>query len=87
MPTPEQVEFWLREMRTPSLLTEVVKRFDATCDRILPERGLLEFAKAGDEAKLRAALRDEEEDEREADRSYWKPLKKELERLRMEARR
>jgi len=32
--------------------------------------------------EVRTLLRDEEEREREADRYYWKPLKKELEKWR-----
>ena len=40
-------------------------------------------------ARLRrvAALRDEEADEREADRRYWAPLRSDLERMRHRLRR
>ncbi len=85
-PTPEQVHFWLLEMRTPSLLFEVARRFAAACNDLLPRRGLLATAQTGDEAALQAALREEEEHEREADRLYWLPLRQELERLRRAAR-
>jgi hypothetical protein len=43
---------------------------------------LLEHAAAGSESRLVAALRAEEEVERDADRRYWAPLKRELEQLR-----
>lgn len=40
-----------------------------------------------DEPSLRDDLRDEEERERALDRAYWKPLRAELEALRMASRR
>jgi hypothetical protein len=53
------------------------------CSHVTAEiRPLLASAIAGDEAALTAALREEENREREADRAYWQPLKKELEQLR-----
>lgn len=42
---------------------------------------------AGSEELLKATLREEEDAEREADRHYWAPLKRELEQLRREHRR
>lgn len=57
------------------------------CESLAVRRPLLESALARDEATLRAALHLEEEREREADRLYWEPLKRELERLRHETRR
>lgn len=81
-PTSEQIDFWLRELRTPSLLIEVAARFPEECGRAAAERDLLAFARAGDEPALQAALQDEQNRERDADRQYWIPLRKELERLR-----
>jgi hypothetical protein len=84
--TPEQVAFWLRELRTPRLLLEAAERFPDTCQHAVGSRPLLSHALAGDEAALLAALNEEERREREADREYWKPLRMELEKLRHERR-
>jgi hypothetical protein len=48
---------------------------------------LLWAALAADEEAVRRALDAEQELERTADREYWTPLKRELERLRAENRR
>jgi len=80
---PDQVRFWLREMRTPSLLIDNVRNWPAAARETLPIRPLLAHALEGDEAALEAALKNEEETERLRDRDYWLPLKRELERLRM----
>ena len=86
-PSQAQVDFWLREMRTSLLLIEVAAHFPADAERLGAERSLLSLARAGDEAALGAALKDEEGREREADQAYWAPLRKELERLRHERSR
>jgi hypothetical protein len=80
--TAAQVEFWLREMRTPALLVEAARLFPQACARLVSERALLALARDGADTELRKALRDEEEREREADRRYWEPLKREIEELR-----
>ncbi|HEX7450046.1 MAG TPA: hypothetical protein VF306_20970 [Pirellulales bacterium] len=85
-PSDEQLDFWLKEMRTASLLIALAERFPDRCGAALSERSLLLIAQTGDEVALEAALRDEEAAERAADRAYWEPLKRELERLRREAR-
>jgi hypothetical protein len=54
----------------------------ANLARLQTARPLLEYAAAGSEPRLVAALRAEEEVERDADRRYWAPLKRELEQLR-----
>jgi len=81
-PTPEQIEFWLRELRTPALLVDVARHHADPFRRIVAQRPLLTFALEGDESALAEALRSEENQEREADRRYWEPLKRTLERLR-----
>ena len=48
----------------------------------MKQRPLLELAVTGKEKDLNEALLEEEKTEREADREYWLPLKKELEQLR-----
>lgn len=86
-PTPEAVAFWLRELRTPELLLEAAGTHGPACQGLVAERALLAFALSGNGTQLAAALKSEEEREREIDREYWKPLRTELERLRGERRR
>lgn len=81
-PTPEQVAFWLRELRTSQHLVDVARRFPAECRQELVHRELLALARVGDEAGLETALETEQHREREADRVYWAPLNQEPERLR-----
>lgn len=45
-------------------------------------RPLLRSAIQGNREKAQSFLKDEEDKEREADRNYWMPLKKELEEWR-----
>jgi hypothetical protein len=81
-PTPEQVRFWLRECRTPSLLAEIVKDHPDEAAAAQQTRPLLSLASGDDLAPLSDALAGEEQRERDCDREYWGPLKKELEQLR-----
>jgi hypothetical protein len=81
-PTPEQVQFWLRECRTPSLLAEIMKDHPDEAAAARQTRPLLSLASDGDLAPLSDALDAEEKRERDCDREYWAPLKKELEQLR-----
>ena len=66
---------------------DVLLAFPAERERIAPERALLRLAAAGASHRLAAALLEEQEREREADRAYWQPLKEELGRLRRERRK
>jgi hypothetical protein len=79
--------FWLRELRTPSILIDVAGSATDVSAALVAERPLLAAALAGDTAGVEAGLAAEEAREREADRSYWAPLRQELERLRLERRR
>lgn len=81
-PSAEQVDFWLREGRTPALLREVASAHSESVKRLVAKRPLLESSTLHDEQRLEEALEAEEKLEREADREYWKPLRQELERLR-----
>jgi hypothetical protein len=81
-PSRVHVNFWLRELRSPELLVETTSRFPAAANRNLALRPLLEYALEGDLKAIEQALGEEEQSERMADRSYWRPLKVELERLR-----
>ena len=81
-PSRERIDFWLRELRTPSLLIEVVHAHADLARERASRRLLLEAALASDEAAVEVGLNDEEQREREADRAYWSPLRAELEELR-----
>ena len=86
-PGRPQVEFWLRELRTPELLVDVVRAHPAACRRVIPDRALLAVAAEGELAALELALEQEEREERERDRAYWLPLRRELESLRHRSER
>src|SRR5438128_8333786 len=77
-PTPQQINFWLLELRTPELLIELVATRKLPA-RLTLKRPLLKLAQEGKEMELAKALLEEERMEREADRKYWIPLKAELE--------
>lgn len=83
-PNDRQIDFWLRETRTPSLLIEICRRWPELAESLKQERPLLRFASAGDERALEDELFAEERIEREKDRQYWRPLKAEIERFRHE---
>ena len=80
-PNPAQVKFWLQELRTPELLTEVARANAALCRRLVSGRPLLAHATT-DAAALERALTAEETAEREQDKIYWLPLRRELEKMR-----
>jgi hypothetical protein len=79
---PSQIRFWLQELRTPELLTELAQRHPAAVRRLIPKRPLLARAALGEAKELEQALTAEESLERERDRLYWFPLRAELEKLR-----
>ena len=81
-PNAAQKKFWLRELRTPELLVEVAQANPALCRRLLPGRRLLAHAAGGKITPLERALLAEETRERQRDKQYWRPLLKELEKLR-----
>ena len=81
-PTPAQIRFWFRELRTPQLLVELAASHRALCRRLSSKRPLLHHAAAGRLPELERGLAEEEAAERERDRVYWGPLRRELEILR-----
>ncbi len=80
--TRAQVRFWLRESRTPEVLVELAQSNAALARRLAAARPLLGHAIAGNRAGLDRALAAEAATERERDRIYWLPLRRELEALR-----
>ncbi len=81
-PTRQQIRFWFRELRTSGLLIELAAAQNRLPADLVRKRPLLKLVRAGNESVIAAALVEEEKLEREADRQYWKPLKRELESLR-----
>jgi hypothetical protein len=81
-PTKEQVRFWLLQSRTPEMIIEVAQTYIQECEVLSNVRKVLQFAKTADKSAIETELMREEIEEREADRSYWEPLRKELEVLR-----
>ena len=81
-PNPEQIAFWMRELRTPTLLIETARAWPEQAREIQTDRPLLQYALTPEESLLAEALGEEERTERLKDHEYWQPLKSELERLR-----
>ncbi len=86
-PTPERLRFWLRELRTPELLIEVIAEHQDVASAIVEERPLLRGGASGLTVDgLARALHEEEAAERQRDAAYWRPLRERLEQLRRAAR-
>ncbi len=86
-PVPEQIDFWFKELRTPSFLIELAGKYPVRLPALKKQRFLLQLASTGDAKGLRKAFEDEERQERETDRNYWLPLISELEQMRHNSRR
>jgi hypothetical protein len=81
------VQFWLRELRTPVMLSELLRRFPDMISSMVISRPWLSSIDANDLKQIEKLLRQEEDAERQADEEYWKPLKEELVQLRMNRER
>lgn len=76
------ITFWLRELRTPSLLCALAVRYPPIAAGLAATRPAVDAALRGDEAAVARCLAEEESLERDRDRLYWEPLRRELEQLR-----
>ncbi len=81
------VQFWIRESRTPSMLSELIDRFPDKLTSFAATRPWLVSIDANDVKQIEAFLRLEEDAERQADEEYWRPLKEELVQLRLNRER
>ena len=81
------VQFWIRESRTPSMLSELIRRFPNNLAYYATTRPWLVSIDANDVKQIEAFLRQEEDAERQADEEYWRPLKEELVQLRLNRER
>jgi hypothetical protein len=80
--TKERVRFWLGEMRSPEWLVSLARIHPEEAVALAGRRTLLSVALAGDVEATDTALKAEERIERDADREYWAPLKRELGEMR-----
>lgn len=81
-PTTPQIHFWLQELRTPELLVELALRYPVHGRQIAKRRPLLKTASKGNIDDIERRLQAEEVAERQKDKKYWTPLRRELEKLR-----
>lgn len=81
-PDAQHIRFWLRELRTPELLLAATSAWPQEAGVLAPSRPAVAAAICRDEPQLAVFLEAEEKQERELDRAYWQPLRKELEELR-----
>jgi hypothetical protein len=81
------VQFWIRESRTPSMLSELIRRFPNNLASFATTRPWLVSVDANDVKQIEAFLRLEDDAERQADEEYWRPLKEELVQLRLNRER
>jgi len=81
-PQPDWIEFGLAETRSPEQLIEVANRFRSEAQTLQAIRPLLALALSADLSALRDALDREIRVEQEKDRTYWEPLKREMEAFR-----
>lgn len=78
--SPTRLDFWLRESRTPEILQEIMEEHPNETFAAFAARPWLRTPRL---SLWRAALRNEEASEREADRVYWAPLRAEIEEMRL----
>ena len=81
-PNAARLNFWLLELRTPEVLVDLSRSHLKLCLRLTSRRPLLAAAVSGILPELERSLQEEENAERERDKLYWLPLKRELEELR-----
>ncbi|MEI6127368.1 MAG: hypothetical protein WCQ99_12535 [Pseudomonadota bacterium] len=81
-PNAERIGFSLTELRTPVLLGDMSFRFPDAVEIASGKRLFLKVLSDLKEEEIEKAFLEEEIREREADRAYWKPLRKELEQMR-----
>lgn len=81
-PTPERINFWLRECRTVEILLDLVNHFPREANKLQAERVLISSALLGNRESLEKKLEEEQHAEVSEDQAYWAPLRKEIERLR-----
>jgi len=82
-PTDDQIKFWLRESRNPDLLFSLSKKYPALFQAMQTTRKFFSSIETIEPTAIKAALNLEQDYEKQADEAYWKPLKAELQSLRL----
>ncbi|MFC1496723.1 hypothetical protein ACFL52_04835 [Candidatus Margulisiibacteriota bacterium] len=83
-PPREKVKWWLLECRNPKTLFDLAKKYPDAATKCIKKRRLISAAIRSDFDNLSIKLKKEEMVERKKDIKYWRPLRKELEKLRHE---
>jgi hypothetical protein len=81
-PSGDRLTWWFYECRDADTLVDMAARYPKIAARCARKRALLHSAIASDTHKLGPQIHQEEVAERQKDKEYWEPLKKELEALR-----
>lgn len=81
-PNPDKIFFWLEETRSPELLINLCKTYPEAAQAMACRRTAVSAALAENEERVLHSLEQEEKEERQRDREYWLPLRKELEAMR-----
>ena len=82
----DQIRFWLRESRTPEVLIRVATDHPDLLEEMVKERPLLVETLGASRTAIRRELENEQLKEMESDQRYWRPLKEELEAMRLAKR-
>ena len=78
----ENIRFWLTEARTPEIIRILASNNPEIVKELKNKRQLLGLLPNCSDEELSIALIKEEQFERETDKLYWLPLRKELEKVR-----
>lgn len=81
-PKEVSIDFWLKELRTPPLLVELVQLYPLETDKVKALRPAIDAALRNDLDEVAECLMTEEKQERDLDKKYWEPLKRELAEFR-----
>jgi len=85
-PQADRIRFWLKECRTPEILVQLSTEHVGLYNEMAGQRPLLRHAREKDMDALESSLEEEEAREKENDREFWLPLKRELDEWRREYR-
>lgn len=85
-PDDATVFFWLTECRTPEILIDLADKYPAVLEKAKKNRPLLKSIEHASPQQVTKLLYDEQQQEKQLDREYWFPLKKELEKWRHKSR-
>ncbi len=83
----DRIRFWLMECRTAELLIELASKHKHLCREMAASRSLLKNIENMTVDEVQLELQKEEDIEKDRDRKYWMPLKKELESWRHERKK